>query len=64
MRLVAWCRDDWLLVSEEDVVGFLHQRDSDGLLQEVTAQIAAEHIAKLARFITLVSTTLTAALPA
>ena len=48
----------------EDVFGFLHQRNSDGLLQDVTAQIAAEHIAKLARFNTLVSTTITAALPA
>ena len=60
IRLVAWCREDWLLVGGEDVFGFLHQRNSDGLLQEVTAQIAAEHIAKLARFNTLVSTILTA----
>jgi hypothetical protein len=38
----------------EDVFGFLHQRNRDGMLQVVTAQITAEHIAKLA------STTITA----
>ena len=48
----------------EDVIGFLHQRNRNGLLQEVTAQITAEDIAKLARFNTWVSTTITAALPA
>jgi hypothetical protein len=42
----------------EEVFGFLNQRNSNGLLQEVTAHITAEDIAKLA------STTITAALPA
>ena len=60
IRLVAWCREDWLLVGGKDVIGLLHQCDSDGLLQEITAQIIAEDIAKLARFNTLVSTILTA----
>lgn len=53
-------RADGLLMGGEDVIGFLHQRNRNGLLQEVTAQITAEHIAKLARFNTFVSTILTA----
>ena len=41
-------RADGMLMGGKDVFGFLHQRNSDGLLQDVTAQITAEHIAKLA----------------
>ena len=37
-----------MVMGGKDAFGLLHQRNSNGLLQEIKAQITAEHIAKLA----------------